>query len=604
MPKEPGHFGERVGRSTSKNAKDRSNSATVRADRGRRTQAGPGALGGMGDMGQQLSLFDSGKDSEKDSGYSEAGSDWVDDQCSSVSQTHRKNSRRSVTAGNHGSAGVGRFEGHNPVIKNLLVKPSRQEQMLHRQLASWAGGWHSISGPQGPSQLLEIQQPAVTAPSSSTLTTYLAPVENLSKANKKGCTSRTSGKNHHSSTKNSYLPITHPRKEGHAQGKSAGAPAAGQEGGGGGVGGEDQSHCKRVCTEDELKTESVSTTTRHLSSHHHRHGRHRDLHPSQHKVRRGSEPPAHPPPAHPPPANHTKPNRCSHHSYDALGSPSVSSSQTASLPSSHSSSSHSPSSSCSSSSSSYPTSYSSSSVSHSPFRPRQGRAGSAALVAAAAAMAVAADAAGQLLDAPSECSSVRQRRFLHTAEILSQSGLLAITLRTKELQRQSDATERDIAQLRLHTQLLCQAALAGQQVANDGSNGLQHLLQAMARSGAYPGLVSGAQVKAGGGRRRQSVRRGEAAKGESKEADERKEADESKEADEQGRLKDGTLHQEPMSPQGADKGVSSLSPFFGLSPEAERMEQVNSLAGSLSMDRDVTDPSMTPESFTLHNYLF
>ena len=70
MPKEQGHFGERVGRSTSKNAKDRSNSATVRADRGRRTQAGPGALGGMGDMGQQLSLFDSGKDSEKDSGYS------------------------------------------------------------------------------------------------------------------------------------------------------------------------------------------------------------------------------------------------------------------------------------------------------------------------------------------------------------------------------------------------------------------------------------------------------------------------------------------------------------------------------------------------------
>ena len=70
MPKEQGHFGERVGRSTSKNAKDRSNSATVRADRGHRAQAGPGHLGGMGDMGEQLSRFDSGKDSEKDSGYS------------------------------------------------------------------------------------------------------------------------------------------------------------------------------------------------------------------------------------------------------------------------------------------------------------------------------------------------------------------------------------------------------------------------------------------------------------------------------------------------------------------------------------------------------
>uniref|UniRef100_A0A8C5CF38 Uncharacterized protein n=1 Tax=Gadus morhua TaxID=8049 RepID=A0A8C5CF38_GADMO len=214
MPKEQGHFGERVGRSTSKNAKDRSNSATVRADRGRRTQAGPG-------------------DSEKDSGYS----------------------------------GEPVLLPEDVFFVLLWLLLSLQEQMLHRQLASWAGGWHSISGPQGPSLLLEIQQPAVTAPSSSTLTTYLAPVENLSKANKKGCTSRTSGKNHHSSTKNSYLPIPHPRKEGHAQGKSAGAPAAGQEGGGGGVGGEDQSHCKRMCTEDELKKESVSTTTRHLKSH-------------------------------------------------------------------------------------------------------------------------------------------------------------------------------------------------------------------------------------------------------------------------------------------------------------------------------------------------
>ena len=187
---------------------------------------------------------------------------------------------------------------------------------------------------------------------------------------------------------------------------------------------------------------------------------------------------------------------------------------------------------------------------------------------------------------------MRQRRFLNTAEILSQSGLLAITLRTKELQKQSDTTEREIAQLRLHTQLLCQAALAGQQVANDGSNSLQRLLQAMAQSGSYPGLDSGAQVKAVGDHRKQSARRGEAAKGESREAGE------------QGRVKNGPPHQELMSPQGADEEVSSLSPFFGLSPEAERMEQVNSLAGSLTMDRDLNDLAMSPESCTFHNYLF
>ncbi|XP_068172842.1 CLOCK-interacting pacemaker [Antennarius striatus] len=77
-------------------------------------------------------------------------------------------------------------------------------------------------------------------------------------------------------------------------------------------------------------------------------------------------------------------------------------------------------------------------------------------------------------------TSARHRRFLNTAEILRQSGLMDITLRTKELLRQSNATERDIAQLRQHTELLCRAA--------SDVNAWEHLHRSMAESGSYPNL--------------------------------------------------------------------------------------------------------------------
>ncbi|XP_040901647.1 CLOCK-interacting pacemaker [Toxotes jaculatrix] len=79
----------------------------------------------------------------------------------------------------------------------------------------------------------------------------------------------------------------------------------------------------------------------------------------------------------------------------------------------------------------------------------------------------------------------RHRRFLNTVEILRQSGLLDITLRTKELQRQSNATERDIVQLRQHTELLCQAA-SGRSL--NGITAWEHLHRAMAESNSYPSL--------------------------------------------------------------------------------------------------------------------
>ncbi|XP_066541518.1 CLOCK-interacting pacemaker [Hoplias malabaricus] len=81
-------------------------------------------------------------------------------------------------------------------------------------------------------------------------------------------------------------------------------------------------------------------------------------------------------------------------------------------------------------------------------------------------------------------TSAKHRRFLNTVEILSQSGLLDITLRTQELLRQSIATEQDITELRQHAQLLCQVAEAGEQAPTAWAQ----LHQAMVQCGYYPSL--------------------------------------------------------------------------------------------------------------------
>ncbi|XP_039987466.1 CLOCK-interacting pacemaker-like isoform X1 [Xiphias gladius] len=84
-------------------------------------------------------------------------------------------------------------------------------------------------------------------------------------------------------------------------------------------------------------------------------------------------------------------------------------------------------------------------------------------------------------------TSTRHRRFLNTVEILRQSGLLDITLRTKELLRQSNASEQDIAQLRQHTELLCQAA-SNPSCSLNGITVFECLHKAMAESSSYPNL--------------------------------------------------------------------------------------------------------------------
>lgn len=85
--------------------------------------------------------------------------------------------------------------------------------------------------------------------------------------------------------------------------------------------------------------------------------------------------------------------------------------------------------------------------------------------------------------------NTRHQRFVNTIEILKQSGLLDITTRTKELIRQSSATNRDMAQLKQHSELLCQ--LSANSSTNHSPNNMaawQNLHRIMAESGCYPGL--------------------------------------------------------------------------------------------------------------------
>ncbi|XP_040908181.1 CLOCK-interacting pacemaker-like [Toxotes jaculatrix] len=571
MPKEQGHFGERAVRSASKNAKDKSNSATLRA-----SQSGAHMeQSGMGDVSKRMLRCDSEKDSEKDSGYSEAGSDFVhtdvEDQRSSVSEPHRESSKSSNSSNNSINAAghsMPPYEELTPiyVIKNLVVKPSRSEQLLHGPLA-WGGGWHSLTSAKAPTQLLLIQQPAMPAPSITT------PTPSSSQAAPQGQVKTAGSRSHQNhSSKNSYLPILnsypriapHPRKESH-EGKGPtwveGVKESGSEG---------QSQSKRVCIEEE-KREVVSTTSHLLKpTQHQKEGR---VHSSsQYKGRgHGSFPTLSPCPlpSHSTSTTQHKSHHCQQSSgSDSVGSPSVSSSQTPSPPSS----SESP------SSSSPPSSSPSSSAAHSPY-------------------CLAPDS-----------SSTRQRRFLNTAEILNQSGLLAITLRTKELLKQNAATEREIAQLRQHTHLLCQVAQGGQSGCNDGSDSLDKVLQAMIKSASYPNLDLN-QLKALSSSYQQSKTRTE--------------EDKEKDNNNIRATKTDSSSLQVVSLHKIDDGTSPPSPLFAPSPDTEDAlhsdDPLDLMSTSLSvslprpipeqghrpavMDKDLSDLSMLPESSTHNNYL-
>ncbi|KAL0993843.1 hypothetical protein UPYG_G00114640 [Umbra pygmaea] len=436
MPNEQAHFGERVPHGTSKNAKNKRNSATLQAS----------LLGTHRDLESRATGVNarmSHCDSEKDSGYSEAGSDIQndqDDQRSSVTEPHWANTNSSSVGHN-----LTLLEERNPIciINNLLVKPSGPEQLLHTPLV-WGETWHNRSGSKPPTQVLLIQQPGGPSPIPS--------LSNLPDLQIQ-CIKEGSKINKPHTGKNSYLPILnsfpriapHPKKEGPERGKvdTLGSKESSGEG---------QSLSKRVCTEN--KREAVSTTAHHR--HHHRQHESRTHSHSIYKAGSSQSSSPHLP----------------HHS---MGGP-TSSKQ----PRSHRSWQH---------------------AEKSPPQPiRVGYSGvtSSSLSSSSSPSCTdgwASGASADLSDCLSDGSSVRQRRFFKTAEILSQSGLLAITLRTKELLRQNAASEKELAQLRQHAQLLCLAAQAthpGQEApwlgCGTSPSPLDKLLQAMSESGSYPSL--------------------------------------------------------------------------------------------------------------------
>ncbi|XP_059807355.1 CLOCK-interacting pacemaker-like [Hypanus sabinus] len=76
-------------------------------------------------------------------------------------------------------------------------------------------------------------------------------------------------------------------------------------------------------------------------------------------------------------------------------------------------------------------------------------------------------------------SLAKQRRFRNTVEILNRSGLLEITLRTKELIRQNSNTQRQISELKEHARLFCSA------MRSRDPTDIHRLQEAMKHSGAY-----------------------------------------------------------------------------------------------------------------------
>ncbi|XP_069763951.1 CLOCK-interacting pacemaker-like [Narcine bancroftii] len=76
-------------------------------------------------------------------------------------------------------------------------------------------------------------------------------------------------------------------------------------------------------------------------------------------------------------------------------------------------------------------------------------------------------------------SPAKQRRFRNTVEILNRSGLLEITLKTKELIRQNGSTQQQVDELKEHVRMFCNA------MRSSDPQDVVRLQEAMKHSGAY-----------------------------------------------------------------------------------------------------------------------
>lgn len=399
MPQEQPHLSDKSPRSSSKNAKDKSNIATLLASQ----------APAYSDLSNGRGSYCS---SEKDSGFSDNGSDWQqtdgEDQRSSVSEPRERESvqgqgrteepphqgKHIQVQGNSELTPV--YVLKNVVLKKPVAVKNGDNHLIQSQLT-----WGNTGGADtsSPTHVILLQPPCMTLPLAS------------SPKLRKPPSRRTNRK-----TKGSYLPIlkSYPRIAPHPCKKVPDSlPAClGKV-----TGSEGNSLNKKGCMED--KRDDVSNSSNLQIPKHHLHKQPESSAQSlqlQNFARSPSSP---------------------FTVYSSQGSPSVSSSEISTLSSS----------------------YYSSSNSSSPLPASRG---------------------------PRSGVNAHHRRFLNTLEILSQSGLLDITLRTKDLLCQSNAIERDIIQLRQHTQLLCQAANSTNN--SPGNASWERLHQAMVDSGVYPSL--------------------------------------------------------------------------------------------------------------------
>ncbi|XP_048378218.2 CLOCK-interacting pacemaker-like [Stegostoma tigrinum] len=81
-------------------------------------------------------------------------------------------------------------------------------------------------------------------------------------------------------------------------------------------------------------------------------------------------------------------------------------------------------------------------------------------------------------------SPTKERRFRNTVEILSRSGLLEITLKTKDLIRQNNGTQQQIDELKEHVRLYCSATQS------QDPRALLRLQETMKCSGSYGSMTS------------------------------------------------------------------------------------------------------------------
>ncbi|XP_052364778.1 CLOCK-interacting pacemaker isoform X2 [Oncorhynchus keta] len=424
MPLEQACLSGREPRATSKNAEDRSNTATLLASRST--------------ADTESNRRGSRCGSEKDSGYSDNNSctDWLhadrEDQGGSVSEPRGRECLQSQVKpeqaplqGNHTLVPSPGSPGLTPIfiIRNVVLKQNGSDHHLQNQL-NWENRGGS-SNDSGPCHMILVQQPSEASATS--------PKPNRTQSWRSDSTAMKT-------KSRTYLPIlkSYPHIAPHPSKKPSDITPVDPHGKG--TGREDQSQDKRMCTED--KRDEVSTTT-HL------------LTPSRKHVRKQPDPKrslSH----WRSPVSSLSPSPRSPSTLSSFVSRSMSSSDTTNA-------------------SSYSSSGGSSPLSARRWPSRHG-------------------------PGLSLFSAARDRRFLNTVGILSQSGLLDITLRTQDLLRQSNATDRDIAQLRQHTQLLYQAANHqnnnpynndpdnNDPNANTANAGWERIHQVMAQSGCYPSL--------------------------------------------------------------------------------------------------------------------